>query len=130
MATIEPISSLIFFCMRLISVLNQCYHFPGFVYVAARLNQLTKTIEVDVRERVGPVLEGLVQSQPGQDIVMIAHGGTIRAALSHALDLDGHQALTFSIKNLSLTRIEKHGPDWRVMTVNEEPWLIESPTPP
>ena len=53
MATIEPISSLIFFCMRLISVLNQCYHFPGFVYVAARLNQLTKTIEVDVRERVG-----------------------------------------------------------------------------
>ena len=39
--------------MRLISVLNQCYHFPGFVYVAARLNQLTKTIEVDVRERVG-----------------------------------------------------------------------------
>jgi transposase len=39
--------------MRLISVLNQCYHFPGFVYVAARLDQLTKTIEVEVRTRVG-----------------------------------------------------------------------------
>ena len=35
------------------------------------------------------------------------------------------QALTFSIKNLSLTRIEKHGADWRVAAVNEEPW-----TPP
>ncbi len=84
----------------------------------------------DVRERVGPVLEGLACSLPGQDVVMVAHGGTIRAALSHALKLDGHQALTFSVKNLSLTRIEKHGTDWRVISVNEEPWLMENPTPP
>ena len=79
----------------------------------------------DVRARVGPVMEGLVQSHRGQDVVMIAHGGTIRAALSHALSLNGHQALTFSVRNLSLTRLEKHGPDWRVATVNEEPWLPE-----
>lgn len=81
----------------------------------------------DVRERVGPVLEGLVQSHPGRDIVMIAHGGTIRGALAHALSLDAHQALTFSVKNLSLTRLEKHGPDWRVATVNEEPWILAEP---
>ena len=37
--------------MRLISVLNQCYHFPGFVYVAARLNKSANSIEVEVRER-------------------------------------------------------------------------------
>ena len=79
----------------------------------------------DVRARVGPVMEGLVQSHRGQDVVMIAHGGTIRAALSHALNLNGHQALTFSVRNLSLTRLEKHGPDWRVATVNEEPWILE-----
>lgn len=79
----------------------------------------------DVRARVGPVMEGLVQSHRGQDVVMIAHGGTIRAALSHALSLNGHQALTFSVRNLSLTRLEKHGPDWRVATVNEEPWILE-----
>ncbi|MDB5413183.1 MAG: histidine phosphatase family protein [Rubritepida sp.] len=77
----------------------------------------------DVRERVGPVMEGLAESLPGQDIVIIAHGGSIRGALAHAIALDAHQALTFSIRNLSLTRLEKHGPDWRVMTVNEEPWL-------
>jgi len=37
--------------MRLISILNQCYHFPGFVYVVARLNKSSKSIEVEVRER-------------------------------------------------------------------------------
>lgn len=44
-------SSLSFFAMRLISILNQCYHFPGFVYVGARLNKSSKSIEVEVRER-------------------------------------------------------------------------------
>ena len=43
--------SLSFFGMRLISILNQCYHFPGFVYVVARLNKSSKSIEVEVRER-------------------------------------------------------------------------------
>ena len=37
--------------MRLISILNQCYHLPGFVYVGARLNKSSKSIEVEVRER-------------------------------------------------------------------------------
>ena len=36
--------------MRLISILNQCYHFPGFVYVVARLDKSSKSIEVQVRE--------------------------------------------------------------------------------
>jgi transposase len=48
-----PNSSLSFFGMRLISILNQCYHFSGFVNVAARLNGKAKSIEVEVRERVG-----------------------------------------------------------------------------
>lgn len=78
----------------------------------------------DVRERVGPVMEGLAQTNAGGDVVIIAHGGTIRGALAHALALDAHQALTFSVKNLSLTRVEKHGADWRIISVNEEPWLF------
>ena len=31
--------------------MNQCYHFPGFVYVVARLDKSSKSIEVEVRER-------------------------------------------------------------------------------
>jgi alpha-ribazole phosphatase len=78
----------------------------------------------DLQARVAPVMEGLAEAHSGEDVVIVAHGGSIRAALAHALDLDAHQALTFSIKNLSLTRLEKHGPDWRVVSVNEEPWIL------
>lgn len=79
----------------------------------------------EVQARVAPVMERLAEQHQGEDVVIVAHGGSIRAALAHALGLTPHQALVFSIKNLSLTRLEKHGPDWRVAAVNEEPW-----TPP
>jgi broad specificity phosphatase PhoE len=75
-----------------------------------------------LRGRVAPVLERLVEAHAGGDVVIVAHGGTIRAVLAHALDLTSHQALVFSIRNLGLTRLEKHGDDWRVAAVNEEPW--------
>ncbi|WP_424813383.1 histidine phosphatase family protein [Roseococcus sp. YIM B11640] len=78
----------------------------------------------DLRDRVAPVMERLARDFVGQDVVIVAHGGSIRAALAHALRLDAHQALHFSIKNLSVTRLEKHGPDWRVGNVNEEPWVM------
>jgi broad specificity phosphatase PhoE len=81
----------------------------------------------DVVARVGPVLERLVAETPNGDIVIIAHGGSIRAAIAHAMGLTPHQALAFSIKNLSLTRLERHGSDWRVAAVNEEPF---TPPPP
>jgi alpha-ribazole phosphatase len=72
----------------------------------------------DVIARVGPVLERLAA---GGDVVVVAHGGTIRAAVAHAMGLTPHQALMLSVKNLSLTRLERHGADWRVVAVNEEP---------
>ncbi|MCW8086484.1 histidine phosphatase family protein [Sabulicella glaciei] len=76
----------------------------------------------DVRVRVGRVLEGLSQTCRGGDVVVVAHGGSIRGALAHALGLSAHQVLSFSIRNLGLTRLERHGTDWRVVAVNEEPW--------
>jgi broad specificity phosphatase PhoE len=75
-----------------------------------------------LRARVAPVLDRLAAAHAGGDVVIIAHGGSIRAALAHALDLTAHQALVFSIRNLGLTRLEKHGEAWRVAAVNEEPW--------
>ena len=77
-----------------------------------------------VQARVGPVLDRLAAQHEGGDVVIIAHGGSIRASLAHAMDLTGHQALAFSIRNLGLTRLEKHGADWRVAAVNEEPWTL------
>lgn len=39
--------------MRLVSILNQCHHFPGFVNETARTCHDSKSIEVDVRARRG-----------------------------------------------------------------------------
>jgi len=74
-----------------------------------------------IQQRVGPALEELAERLSGMDVVIVAHGGSIRAAIAHALKLDPHQAFQFSVKNLSLTRIENHGGEWRVASVNEEP---------
>lgn len=81
----------------------------------------------DVIARVTLTLERLVQEADGHDIVIIAHGGSIRAAIAQAMGLTPHQALVFSIKNLSLTRLERHGADWRVAAVNEEPFAVPVP---
>lgn len=54
-----------------------------------------------------------------RDIVVVAHGGTIRAALALALGLSPDQALAFEVANLSLSRLEHTGPDyWQVASVN------------
>jgi broad specificity phosphatase PhoE len=78
----------------------------------------------DVVARVGPALEALADAHEGGDVVIVAHGGSIRAAVAHAMGLSAHQALTFSIKNLSLTRLERQDSDWRVAAVNEEPFTL------
>ncbi|MCK8786810.1 histidine phosphatase family protein [Roseomonas sp. NAR14] len=83
----------------------------------------------DVVGRVGPVLDRLAAEHAGGDVVVVAHGGSIRASLAHALGLTAHQALTFSILNLSVTRLERHGRDWRVAAVNEEPFALPAPHP-
>lgn len=73
----------------------------------------------DVRARVGPAIERLADA--GGEHVVVAHGGSIRAALAHALGLTARQALMFSVRNLSLTTLERHGAHWRVVSVNEWP---------
>lgn len=78
----------------------------------------------DVIARVGPAVDRLVAAHAGGDVVIVAHGGSIRAAIAHAMGVGGEPVLAFSIKNLSLSRIEKVGPDWRVAAVNEEPWTL------
>jgi broad specificity phosphatase PhoE len=77
-------------------------------------------------ERVHRAIERLSTQYRGRDIVSVGHGGTIRAALSLALNLAPERALAFAIDNTSLTRIEHfaergevHG--WRVVAVNQPP---------
>lgn len=59
----------------------------------------------------------------GRDIVAVAHGGTIRAALGHALGLAPARSLAFETANCALTRLDyiEDGvkpPAWRIVAVN------------
>jgi len=80
----------------------------------------------DVIERTALAVDGLTQKYHGRDIVCIAHGGSIRGALAHALDLNHERGLSLTIDNLSVTRIDHIdggvlngvGQAWRVGGMN------------
>jgi len=72
----------------------------------------------------------LTAAYRGRDIVAVAHGGSIRAALAVALGIEAERALAFSIDNCSLTRLDHiAGPgaddegQWRINAVNLHPRL-------
>lgn len=81
---------------------------------------------VSVCERVAGRLDELMQTHGGRDIVCVAHAGSIRGAIAHALGLSADQALALDVKNTSLTRLDhvtdvlrtKRGGRWRVVGVN------------
>jgi broad specificity phosphatase PhoE len=81
---------------------------------------------VALTRRVHAAIARLSDLHRGRDILAVAHGGTIRAALALALGLSPEAALSFTIDNLSLTRIDQiPGPGdgrlWRVGVVNQPP---------
>lgn len=75
----------------------------------------------DVIERTGATLERAAEIHEGRDVIAVSHGGTIRAAVAHALQIGPDQALNLSVQNLSLTRLERQPAGWRVGCVNELP---------
>lgn len=79
--------------------------------------------------RVTATVERLSGEYRGNDIVAVTHGGTIRAAMAHALGLDPERALAIAVDNCALTRLDyitgphsSHLPEangaWRVGLVN------------
>lgn len=79
----------------------------------------------DLWTRVTEAIERLTEAHINRDIIAIAHGGTIRAALGMALGLDPDRALGFRLYNCSITRIDTvpagpHHPDgsWAVVHAN------------
>ncbi len=69
--------------------------------------------------RVGTALERLATAHEGADVVIVSHGGAIRAAVGHALGVGAESALHLSVQNLALTRLERHARGWQVICVNE-----------
>lgn len=78
----------------------------------------------DVIERVVPAINRINATYSNRDIVAIAHGGTIRAAIASALNLNPETALAFKVDNLSVTRLDylvnrEYGATWRIVYVNQ-----------
>jgi broad specificity phosphatase PhoE len=77
-------------------------------------------------ERVAAAVARITREHAGRNIVAVAHGGSIRAAVALALGLEPEAALALSIDNLSLTRLDHidgpgNGHGWRVGSVNLPP---------
>ncbi len=83
----------------------------------------------DLITRTGDAIERINAAHDGRDIIAVTHGGTIRAALAVALGMEPIDAMSFTIDNLSLTRIDYFrgglfngkGRSWRVDGVNMPP---------
>jgi broad specificity phosphatase PhoE len=84
---------------------------------------------LDVMSRVGSVVARLTADHRGRDIVAVAHGGPIRAALAIALGIEAERAMSFAVDTCSLTRLDyiSNGEGsterfcWRVVAVNVPP---------
>ncbi len=89
----------------------------------------------DVMARAKAVIERLTAVHADGDIVAIAHGGTIRAAVALALGLDPEHGMAVTIDNLSLSRLDHvpggllrgRGGAWRVVGVN---WALAGVSSP
>ncbi len=77
----------------------------------------------DVVARAAPAIMRLSADHAGRDIIAVAHGGTIRAALALALGLSPERALAFSALHLGVTNLDyitglSEGDAWRISCVN------------
>ena len=75
----------------------------------------------DLVTRVRGAIARIHRLHQGCDVIVCAHGGTIRAAIGIALGLDPESMLGLSVYNLSLTQlnhIASDPPVWQVITIN------------
>ena len=61
---------------------------------------------MDLYNRVRGVIERINTNHAGRDVIAVAHGGTIKAAIGLALGEQPEKGLAFDIDNCSVTRLE------------------------
>jgi broad specificity phosphatase PhoE len=85
---------------------------------------------MDLYRRVCGGIAQINAEQAGRDIIAVAHGGTIRAALALALGGQPDKGLAFDIDNCSVTRLDHLASDnytgWRLPMVNQQPWIADA----
>jgi alpha-ribazole phosphatase len=83
---------------------------------------------MDLYNRARRAIERINAEQAGRDVIAVAHGGTIRAAVGLALG-DPERGLAFDIDNCSVTRLDHFAAPgksiWRLPMVNQQPWIAD-----
>jgi broad specificity phosphatase PhoE len=85
---------------------------------------------VDLYNRVRAAIDRINVEHAGRDVIVVAHGGTIKAAIGLALGNQPEKGLVFDIDNCSVTRLdhlESAGHSgWRLPMVNQQPWIADA----
>jgi alpha-ribazole phosphatase len=85
---------------------------------------------MDLYNRVCGAIDRITNEQAGQDVIAVAHGGTIKAAVGLALGGHPDKGLAFDIDNCSVTRLDHFASagqsNWRLPMVNQQPWIADA----
>jgi alpha-ribazole phosphatase len=84
---------------------------------------------MDLYTRVRGAIERINSEHAGKDVIAVAHGGTIKAAIGLALGNQPEKCLAFDIDNCSVTRLDHlashNHSSWRLPMVNQQPWIAD-----
>jgi broad specificity phosphatase PhoE len=84
---------------------------------------------MDLYNRVRGAILRINVEHAGRDVIAVAHGGTIKAALGLALGDAPEKGLAFDIDNCSVTRLDHFASAgrsvWRLPMVNQQPWMAD-----
>jgi broad specificity phosphatase PhoE len=84
---------------------------------------------MDLYNRTRRGIDRINAAHAGRDVVVVAHGGTIKAAIGLALNDQPERGLAFTIDNCSITRLDHLASDghsgWRIPMVNQQPWIAD-----
>jgi broad specificity phosphatase PhoE len=85
---------------------------------------------MDLYNRVRGAIERINTEHAGKDVIAVAHGGTIKAAIGLALANQPESGLAFDIDNCSVTRLDHFAgashSNWRLPMVNQQPWIADA----
>jgi broad specificity phosphatase PhoE len=76
-------------------------------------------------QRVGEAIEGIVERHSDQKVVVVAHGGSLRACLVHYLPAEFSQWWTYELGNCSLTRLEVRDGRAKLLVLDDRAHLAE-----
>ena len=85
---------------------------------------------MDLYNRTRGGIDRINAEHVGKDIIVVAHGGTIKSAVGLALGGLPEKGLLFDIDNCSVTRLDHvasagHA-GWRLPMVNQQPWIADA----